>query len=101
MRINLKNVHYMEKSVRNNNMEIEIPIFKEFIECNIAGSFLVNPYWLEHLLNLFYQGYIVEVQEEIWNTQHNDCKTIENSAYGIIGSNFRKEHLELNTSPKA
>ena len=76
-------------------MKIEIPIFKEFIECNISGSFLVNPYWLEHLLNLFYQGYIGEVQEEIWNTQNNNCKTIEDTAYGIIGKEFDKKHISL------
>ena len=70
--------------------------FGEFMKTNISGKFLLNTTWLEHLLNLFYQGYLAEVQEEIWNTQHNNCETIENSAYGIIGSNFDKKHLELN-----
>ena len=34
-------------------MKVEIPEFKEFPDSNIFGRMIVNPYWLEHLLNLF------------------------------------------------
>lgn len=65
-------------------MQIEIPNFEVFTESNIAGKFIVSPFWLEHLLNLFYQGYIGEVWCEIQDTLMNHKETIENTAYGII-----------------
>lgn len=82
-------------------MKIEIPEFKAFIDNNISGKFLINPFWLEHLLNLFYQGYIGEVWEEVQDTLMNHKKTIEDTAYGIIGSNFNKERfaIEKETAP--
>lgn len=76
-------------------MKIEIPDFEVFLDGNISGATLVNPFWLEHILNLFFQGYVGEVQEEIWNTQNNNCKSIENRAYGIVGENFDKKHIDL------
>ena len=78
-------------------MKIEIPDFKVFVESNISGRLIINSYWLEHLLNLFFQEYIVEFQEEIWDTKHNNCKSIENWAYGIIGQEFNKKHINLKT----
>jgi len=36
-------------------MEITIENFESFMDNNISGKFIVNPYWLEHLLNLFSQ----------------------------------------------
>ena len=63
---------------------MEIETFGEFMETNKSGVFLVNTSWLEYLLNLFSQGYIGEVWEEIQNTKMNHCKSIENTGYGII-----------------
>jgi len=81
-------------------MQIEIPEFKEFTESNISGRMILNPYWLEHLLNLFYQEYVAEFQMEVWDTQHNHSKLIHNWAFGIIGQEFDKKHLALrNSSP--
>jgi hypothetical protein len=72
--------------------------FHEFPESNISGRMIVNPYWLEHLLNLFFQGYLGEVWEEIMDTKMNHCSLIENWGYGIIGKEFNKKHLDLNNS---
>ena len=47
--------------------------FYEFPNSNISGRMIVNPYWLEHLLNLFFQGYFGEVWEEITDTKINYC----------------------------
>ena len=66
--------------------------FEEFLIGNQSGQFFVNPFWLEHLLNLFYQGYVGEVWEEIVDTQNNVCKNIENCGYGIIGQEFKKHY---------
>ena len=74
-------------------MQVEIPDFKVFVDSNISGKMIVNPYWLEHLLNLFFQEYVAEFQIEIWDTQHNHSKLIYNLAYGIIGQNFDKKHI--------
>jgi len=74
-------------------MKVEIPEFKEFPDSNISGRMVVNPYWLEHLLNLFFQGYLGEVWEEIMDTEMNHCALIENWGYGIIGQEFNKKHL--------
>ena len=68
--------------------------FKEFLEGNESGRFLVNPYWLEHLLNLFYQGYIGEASEEIQDTIFNQIHSINNLGFGIIAQEFDKKHLE-------
>ena len=70
--------------------------FKEFLDSNESGRFIINPFWLEHLLNLFFQGYVGEVADEIWDTITNHIKTIENTGYGIIGQEFDKKHLDLN-----
>ena len=75
-------------------MKIEIQDFEVFVDSNISGRFLVNPYWLEHLLNLFYQGYVGEVSDEVSDTIFNHIHTIENTAYGVIGQEFDKKHLE-------
>jgi hypothetical protein len=84
----------MEKIVHlKNKMKIEIPEFEVFPESNIFGRMIVNPYWLEHLLNLFFQGYLGEVWEEIMDTEMNHCALIENWGYGIIGQEFNKKHL--------
>ena len=70
--------------------------FKPFVEGNESGRFLVNPGWLEHLLNLFFQGYIGEVWCEVQDTLMNHTKTIENTAYGIVAQEFDKKHLDKN-----
>ncbi len=75
-------------------MKIEIPKFEVFPDSNISGRMIVNPYWLEHLLNLFYQEYVAEFQMEIWDTQSNNCKCVENWAYGIVGQEFHEKHLD-------
>lgn len=81
-------------------MKIEIPEFEVFPDSNISGRMIINPYWLEHLLNLFYQEYLGEVWEEVMDTEMNHCASIENWAYGIIGQDFNKNHLALsNSSP--
>jgi len=74
-------------------MQIKIPDFEVFVDSNISGRFIINPFWIEHLLNLFYQGYVGEVSEEVSDTIFNHIHTIENTAYGIIGVNFAKKHL--------
>ena len=67
--------------------------FKEFPDSNISGRMIVNPYWLEHLLNLFFQGYLGEVWEEVMDTLINHRIAIENIVYGIIGREFNKKPL--------
>ena len=67
--------------------------FTDFPTSNESGRVIVSPFWLEHLLNLFYQGYVGEITEEICNTILNHSKTIKNLGYGIIGLNFDKKHL--------
>jgi hypothetical protein len=101
MKRSLGFVLYMEKIVHlKNKMKIEIPEFEVFPESNISGRMIVNPYWLEHLLNLFFQGYLGEVWEEIIDTEMNHCALIKNLGYGIIGQEFNKKHLDLsNSSP--
>lgn len=74
-------------------MNIKIPNFEDFITSNISGRFLINPFWLEHLLNLFYQEYYGEVWCEVQDTLMNHKKLIENTAYGIIGQEFNKKHI--------
>lgn len=69
--------------------------FKSFMETNIAGKFIISPYWKEHLLNLFYQGFIGEVWTEIQDTLMNHKKTIEDTAWGIIGQEFYEKHLPI------
>ena len=59
--------------------------FQDFPTGNESGKFILNPHWIEHLLNLFYQGYHSEVWEEIMDTESNHCKLIEDTAYSIIG----------------
>lgn len=66
---------------------------KGFPDSNISGRMIVNPYWLEHLLNLFFQGYLGEVWEEVMDTEKNHCELIENWGFGIIGQEFHKKHL--------
>ena len=68
--------------------------FKPFLEENISGHIIISSYWLEHLLNLFFQGYISEVWKEIMETKINNQKAIEDWGYGIIGQEFDKKHLE-------
>jgi len=58
--------------------------FKDFIKDNRAGVFLTNPFWLEHLLNLYFQGYYGEIWEEIVETQINTDYVVKSTAYGII-----------------
>ena len=58
--------------------------FGEFMKTNISGKFLINTSWLEYLLNLFSQGYIGKVWEEIQDTKINHGETIEKAGYGII-----------------
>lgn len=68
--------------------------FKEFVISQEAGIILINPYWLEHLLNLFYQGYIGEVSDEINDTIMNTIKTIKNIGYGVVVREFDEKHLD-------
>ncbi len=82
-------------------MQIEIPKFEVFVDSNISGRFIINPYWLEHLLNLFYQGYVGEVWIEIQDTLMNHKKLLENTTYGIIESNLDKELKEVRNSSQA
>lgn len=63
--------------------------FNDFMECNESARFVINPYWLEYLLNLFHQGYLGEVWEEVTDTKINHSQMIENIAYGIIGANLK------------
>ena len=74
-------------------MKVEIPKFKEFPDSNISGRMIVNPYWLEHLLNLFCQGYFGEIWEEIEDTKFNMCNNIENIGYGILNEGFFNDEI--------
>ena len=82
-------------------MKIEIKDFEDFVKSRIAGKVIINHYWLEYLLNLFYQGYVGEVWIEVQDTLMNHKKVLENNAYGIIGRNFDKKHLNLNSHHKS
>ena len=64
--------------------------FEDFPTGNESGRFLVNPYWLEHLLNLFFQGYLGEVWEEVIDTEKHCFENIENMGFGIIAQNLDK-----------
>lgn len=66
--------------------------FNDFMESNESGRFLFNPYWLEYLLNLFYQGYLGEFWCEVQDTLMNYKDTVENVAYGIIGTNLNSQN---------
>ncbi len=74
--------------------------FEDFLTGNESGRFLINDFWLEHLLNLFYQGYVGEVWEEVQDTLMNHKELLENNAYGIIGQDFNKKHLPLKNISK-
>ena len=63
----------------------ELQEFSKFMENDIAGVLLINPFWVEYLLNLFFQDYLGEVWEEICDTQLKFNKLMEGNAYGIIG----------------
>jgi hypothetical protein len=76
-------------------MKIEIPEFEVFPDSNISGRFIINNFWLEHLLNLFYQGYPGKVWEELMDTKINHYDLIEKTAYSIIAENFDKEHIDM------
>lgn len=64
--------------------------FEDFPTGNESGRIIINPFWLEHLLNLFSQGYIGEVWEEMMDTKIQKNKIIDNVGYGIIG-----EHISV------
>ena len=68
--------------------------FKDFITSNESGKFLINPYWLEYLLDLFYQEYYSEFWCEVMDTVVNQKNNIERIAYGIIGENLIKENFK-------
>ena len=67
--------------------------FEVFIRGNESGKFLFNPFWLEHLLNLFYQEYVGEAWSEIQDTLINHMNLITNTVYGLIGQEFNKKHF--------
>lgn len=69
-------------------MKIEIN-FKDFMESNESGKFIINNYWCEYLLNLFHQGYYGEIWCEMMDTKINHYNMIENLAYSIIGDNLK------------
>jgi len=64
--------------------------FEDFVECRESGRFLINDYWLEYILNLWHQGYLGEIWEEVVETQIDLCERIENLAYGLIAKNTDK-----------
>lgn len=70
--------------------------FEVFLESNESGRFLVNPFWLEHLLNLFFQEYVGEYSDEIQGTIINSIRTIEGAGFGIIGQELDEKHLPSN-----
>ena len=76
-------------------MKIEIPEFEMFMDSNLSGRMIINPSWLEYLLNLFYQGYFAEVSDEILDTIVNHSREIKMLVYGIIGKEFDKKHLKM------
>jgi len=78
-------------------MKIELPKFEVFVDSNTSAIMVINPYWLEHLLNLFYQGYIAEVWEEIIDTEKTACEEIDNWGYGIIGQELNKKQNLCNS----
>lgn len=58
--------------------------FEDFPTGNESARFIVNPFWLEHLLNLWSQGYVIETWEEICDTIKNGKSTMMNVSLGII-----------------
>jgi hypothetical protein len=70
-------------------MKINIE-FDDFEKTNVSGKFIVNPFWLEYLLNLFHQGYMGEIWEEIIETQINNNEMIESLGYGTIGKTIKE-----------
>jgi hypothetical protein len=58
--------------------------FEDFPTGNESGRLIVNPFWLEHILNLFSQGYLGEIWEEIMDTKIQKDEMIENVGYGVI-----------------
>lgn len=70
-------------------MKTKLIKFTNFMECREAGRFLVNPFWLEYLLNLFSQEYFSECYEEIMETQINNDEMIKSIAYNTIGESLK------------
>lgn len=71
--------------------------FKDFEESQESGKFIINPYWLEHLLNLYYQDFIGSAWEEVIDTEINFKEMLENEAYDTI---FHSLFDELNLKKK-
>jgi len=67
--------------------------FKDFLEGNESARFIFNPSWLEHILNLFFQGYPGEVWEELMDTKINHCDFLEKIAYSLIAQEFDSKNL--------
>ena len=78
-------------------MSKELINFGEFMKTNKSGVFIMNTSWLEYLLNLFCQGYLVEFWEEIQDTKINYLNSIERTSYGLLNL-LNLEELEIKTN---
>lgn len=63
--------------------------FDNFMESRETGKFIINPFWLEYLLNLFHQGYYREIWEEMMDTRCNLNQMIKRVAFSTIEKGFR------------
>ena len=61
--------------------------FKDFIDSRISGILMINPYWLEYHLNLYHQGFYVEIYEDMCETRISMLESLQES-YRIIGENL-------------
>ncbi|KKL45142.1 hypothetical protein LCGC14_2358590, partial [marine sediment metagenome] len=50
----------------------------------ISSEVFINEFWLEHLLNLFSQGYFGEFWEEIQINNLGLCKSVEEFVYPLL-----------------
>ena len=58
---------------------------------NIAINLEVNQYWIEKILNLFFQGYHTEFYENIMDRKIFCINAIEEYLYGIIANEILEE----------
>ena len=59
-----------------------------------SAQVMLNEFWLEHLLNLFAQGYFGEFWEQIQETNFGLCKAVDEFGYSLVNLIDMKPLLE-------
>lgn len=58
--------------------------FDDFIKTGETGKYLLNPFWLEYILDLYFQEYYGELADELMDTKLNIHRLVENQAMRTI-----------------